>query len=165
MDVVTFRIGPTDRHVEAFDICGGCGGGNPSVTWNNITNFSTIGQPGTARWVQPSPVGGGSSSGGGSNPPSAPPSPAPPDLTPILNAIAALKADLATLTAKVDAVAGVSVEARDAAKSAEIDSRDVNKARMDGWPAAGGTVTVPCLVGSVPRAFGGSSTVTFCPKE
>ncbi|MEZ5421122.1 MAG: hypothetical protein R2708_27810 [Vicinamibacterales bacterium] len=27
MDVVTFRLGPTDRHVQAFDVCGSCGAG------------------------------------------------------------------------------------------------------------------------------------------
>lgn len=58
MDVVTYRIGPTDRHVQAFDICGSCGGGSPSVVWNDITNWATIGQPGTAIWIQPGPVSG-----------------------------------------------------------------------------------------------------------
>lgn len=112
MDVVTFRLGPTDRHVEAFDICGGCGGGNPSVVWQNITNYATIGQPGTARWVQPQPVsggGGGTGGGGHVDPPPA------VNLQPVLDALAAL-------TVKVDAVAGVAVAARDAALDAKSEA-------------------------------------------
>lgn len=106
MDVVTFRVGPTDRHVEAFDVCGGCGGGNPSVTWNNITNYATMGQPGTAIWVVPV---------AGSEPP--PPVDPPPavNLQPVLDALAAL-------TVKVDAVAGVAVAARDAALDAKSEA-------------------------------------------
>jgi len=155
MDVVTFRIGPTDRHVQAFDICGACGGGNPSVVWNDITNWATIGNPGTARWVQPVAVGG-SGSGGGGTPSPTPPQPAPAapvNLQPILDALAAL-------AVKIDAVAGVAVEARDAAKSAEHDARELN-----GRPApAVPVLAVPCLVGRVPRAFGGSVEARFCPE-
>lgn len=108
MDVVTFRVGPTDRHVEAFDVCGGCGGGNPSVTWNNITNYATMGQPGTAIWVAPVV---------GSDPPPPPPVDPPPtvNLQPVLDALAAL-------TVKVDAVAGVAVAARDAALDAKSEA-------------------------------------------
>lgn len=107
MDVVTFRVGPTDRHVEAFDVCGGCGGGNPSVTWNNITNYATMGQPGTAIWVAPV----------ASEPPPPPPVDPPPavNLQPVLDALAAL-------TVKVDAVAGVAVAARDAALDAKSEA-------------------------------------------
>lgn len=159
MDVVTFRIGPTDRHVQAFDICGACGGGNPSVVWNDITNFSTIGQPGTAIWVQPTAVGG-AAGGGGGTPLPAPPAPAPAvDYTPLLNALAA---KLDALAVKVDAVAGVAVEARDAARSAEHDAREVNAARMEPQPLP--VLSVPCLVGRVPRAFGGSTEARFCPE-
>ncbi len=107
MDVVTFRVGPTDRHVEAFDVCGGCGGGPPSVTWNNITNYATMGQPGTAIWVAPV----------ASEPPPPPPVDPPPavNLQPVLDALAAL-------TVKVDAVAGVAVAARDAALDAKSEA-------------------------------------------
>lgn len=107
MDVVTFRVGPTDRHVEAFDVCGGCGGGAPSVTWNNITNYATMGQPGTAIWVAPV----------ASEPPPPPPVDPPPtvNLQPVLDALAAL-------TVKVDAVAGVAVAARDAALDAKSEA-------------------------------------------
>jgi hypothetical protein len=56
MDVVTFRVGPTDRHVEAFDIIGGAGGDNPRAVWQDITNYATQGNPGTARWVKPEGV-------------------------------------------------------------------------------------------------------------
>lgn len=157
MDVVTFRIGPTDRHVQAFDICGACGGGNPSVVWNDITNWATIGNPGTAVWVQPVAVGG-PSSGGGGTPLPAPPSPAPAapvNLQPVLDAIAALRADL---EGKLATIAGVAVAARDAAMSAEHDAREIN-----GRPAPVPVLSVPCLTGRVPKAFGGSSEVTFCP--
>jgi hypothetical protein len=56
MDVVTFRVGPTDRHVEAFDVIGGAGGDNPRAVWQDITNYATQGNPGTARWVKPEGV-------------------------------------------------------------------------------------------------------------
>lgn len=157
MDVVTFRIGPTDRHVEAFDICGNCGGGSPTVEWNNITNFATIGNPGTARWVQPSPVAGGSVTPPVVTPPQSP----PVDTKPLTDALAALAAKLDALSVKVDAVAGVAVQARDAAQSAEHDAREVNAWRLDQPPVP--VLSVPCLVGRVPKAFGGSTEVTFCP--
>lgn len=164
MDVVTFRLGPTDRHVEAFDICGGCGGGTPTVVWQNITNYATIGQPGTARWVQPQPVsgggGGGSSGGGGGTPPAT-----PVDLAPVLAAVA----ELAT---KVDAVAALALAARDAAQDArteaeqaKVNASDVRhlaipemKALIEGAGLSG------CLVGRVPKAFGGTTEVRFCPE-
>lgn len=110
-------------------------------------------------YAPPRPAEGGASSGGGGNPPSTPPS---TDLGPVLQAIAALKADLATLTVKVDAVAGVAVDARDAALSAAHDAREVNAWRMEPKPVP--VLAVPCLVGRVPKPFGGSSEVTFCPK-
>lgn len=158
MDVVTWRIGPTDRHVQAFDICGACGGGNPSVVWSDITNWQTLGNAGTAIWIKPEPVGGTGSGGGGTSPtPTPPPTSPAPDYTAKLNELAAA---LATLTAKLDAVAGVAVEARDAAKSAEHDARELN-----GRPAPVTVISVPCLTGKVPRAFGGSSEVTFCPPK
>lgn len=116
MDVVTFRVGPTDRHVEAFDVCGGCGGGNPSVTWNNITNYATMGQPGTAIWVAPVVSEPG---------PIDPPPPAPVvDLRPVLDAIAAL-------VVKVDAVAGLTLAARDAALDAKSEAEQAKTNASD----------------------------------
>ncbi len=151
MDVVTWRIGPTDRHVQAFDICGACGGGSPSVTWSDITNWSTIGQPGTAIWLKPEP-GDESGSGGGGTP--TPPQPLPgPDYTAQLNAIGTALADI---LARLGAVEGVLAETRDAAKSAEHDAREINQRPVP-------VLAVPCLTGRVPKAFGGSSEVTFCP--
>lgn len=158
MDVVTFRVGPTDRHVEAFDVCGGCGGGNPSVTWNNITNYATMGQPGTAIWV--APVVKVSEPG-----PIDPPPPAPTvDLRPVLDAIAAL-------VVKVDAVAGLALAARDAALDAKSEAEQAKTNASDVKHLA-----VPelktlieragltgCLVGRVPKTFGGSTEVRFCP--
>lgn len=153
MDVVTWRVGPTDRHVQAFDICGACGGGSPSVTWSDITNWQTLGQPGTAIYIRPEPVGDPGSGGGGTpTPPQAPPA---PDYTAKLDAIAAA---IATLTAKLDTLAGVMVETRDAAKSAEHDAREINARPVP-------VVSVPCLTGRVPKAFGGSAEVTFCPPQ
>ena len=164
MDVVTFRLGPTDRHVEAFDICGGCGGGAPTVVWQNITNYATLGQPGTARWVQPQPVSGGGNGGGGGTGGGTPPA-TPVDLAPVLAAVT----ELAT---KVDAVAALALAARDAAQDARteaeqarVNASDVKhlavpelKALIERAGLAG------CLVGRVPKAFGGSTEVRFCPE-
>lgn len=164
MDVVTFRLGPTDRHVEAFDICGGCGGGTPTVVWQNITNYATIGQPGTARWVQPQPVSGGGNGGGGGTGGGTPPA-TPVDMAPVLAAVA----ELAT---KVDAVAALALAARDAAQDAraeaeqaKVNASDVRhlaipelKALIEAAGLSG------CLVGRVPKAFGGTTEVRFCPE-
>lgn len=164
MDVVTFRLGPTDRHVEAFDICGGCGGGAPTVVWQNITNYATIGQPGTARWVQPQPVSGGGNGGGGGTGGGTPPA-TPVDMAPVLAAVA----ELAT---KVDAVAALALAARDAAQDAraeaeqaKVNASDVRhlaipelKALIEAAGLSG------CLVGRVPKAFGGTTEVRFCPE-
>lgn len=165
MDVVTFRIGPTDRHVEAFDICGGCGGGSPSVVWQNITNYATLGQPGTARWVRPEPVAGGGTGGGGTGGGTGGTVPPPPvNLQPLLDRLAALEA---ALGAKLDGLAAVAVETRDAAKSAEHDARELNAFRL-----AGGMDLTPLLAALEPfkagwpeysgRVFG--TGVTLRPK-
>jgi len=135
MDVVTWRIGPTDRHVQAFDICGACGGGSPSVVWADITNWSTIGNPGTARWVQPQPV-----SGGGPAPtPTPAPAPAPAvNLKPVLDAITAL-------AAKVDALAAKPLPALDLSDVyARLDtvSRQVDEARQDVQALSSKPITV-----------------------
>lgn len=61
MDVIVFRIGPTDRHVQAFDVCGSCGGDGAHAKWDDITDWKTKaeggnpgwGEPGTAIWVKP----------------------------------------------------------------------------------------------------------------
>lgn len=154
MDVVTWRIGPTDRHVQAFDICGACGGGSPSVTWSDITNWSTLGQSGTAIWLKPAPVGDPGSGGGGTTP-TPPQTPPAPDYTVKLDALAAA---IATLTAKLDTLAGVMVETRDAATSAAHDAREINARPVP-------VVSVPCLTGRVPKAFSGSAKMTLCPPQ
>lgn len=106
----------------------------------------------------PKPAGVGSGSGGGGTSPPAPPQPAPaPDLTPILAKLDALAAQIAALTAKLDTLAGVIVETRDAAKSAEHDAREVNAWRMQPVPPP--VVTIPCMRGSV---YGRG--VRFCPE-
>jgi hypothetical protein len=154
LDVVTFRIGPTDRHVEAFDICGACGGGNPSVVWNDITNYSTIGQPGTAIWVKPDgvPVPGPEPEPG----PGPTPVPAPCDLGPVL-------AELRTLRERIEQVGAIASNARDAAASAAHDAKELNAARHAGWPAVGGPAGPwPVYEGRVPT-FGG--TVRLNPRQ
>lgn len=148
MDVVTWRIGPTDRHVQAFDICGRCGGANPSVEWGDITNWATLGNPGTARWVRPEPVDDGV--------PPPPPPPPPTDLSAVLTKLNAIGTTLADILARLGAVEGVLGDTRDAAQSAAHDAREINQRPVP-------VLAVPCLTGRVPKAFGGSSEVTFCP--
>jgi hypothetical protein len=65
MDIAAFRVGPSDRHVECYDIIAGAGGPSPTPAWQDMTNYATMGQPGTARWAEPQPDWAGSSSGGG----------------------------------------------------------------------------------------------------
>lgn len=152
LDVVTYRIGPTDRHVLAFDICGACGSSVARPVWSDITNRATVGQPGTARWVKPEPVDGASSGGGGAPPTTAPPAPVPGrDYT----------ADLAAIVAKIDAVAALVLAARDAALNAERDTQLLLNRPAPPVPI----LSIPCLVGRVPKTFGGSTVVTFCPVE
>lgn len=160
MDAITFRRGPTDRHVEVFDICGGCGAPGARPAWQDVTDYARLGQPGTARWVQPSaPSGNAGGTGGGGGV-----SPAPVDLKPVLDALAALGA-------KVDAVAALALAARDGAldakaqaEQAKINASDIKhlaipelKALLEQSGVTG------CLVGRVPKAFGGSTEVRFCP--
>lgn len=133
MDVVTWRIGPTDRHVQAFDICGACGGGNPSVVWSDITNWATLGQPGTAIWLQPGPVSGPTPT------PTPTPTPAPSvDLRPVLDALAAL-------TAKVDALAARPAPAVDLSEvlgRLDTVSVQVDEARKDVQALASKSIAV-----------------------
>jgi hypothetical protein len=101
MDVIAFRVGPTDRHVECFDIIEAAGGANPRPGWGDITNYATIGQPGTARWAEPQPSwaaeggdtgdgGGGGGGGGGGQ----------------TGDVAALRAEVAALRESHEALAG-----------------------------------------------------------
>jgi hypothetical protein len=96
MDVVTFRLGPTDRHVEAFDVIGGAGGPSPRPVWQDITNYATVGNPGTARWVRPDGVA----------PPQPQPEPGPaPTPTPAPAPVACnCKADLERVTSALVAL-------------------------------------------------------------
>jgi hypothetical protein len=57
MDVITYRLGDDPRYTAAWDVCAACGSSSARVVWNEITNYSTIGQPGTAIWIQPPSVG------------------------------------------------------------------------------------------------------------
>lgn len=165
LDVVVFRIGPTDRHVQAFDICGACGGtdsnGNPTAhpVWNDITNWATIGQPGTAVYVKPP-----------SGPPPVEPPPVPTpgpivpapgtppvDLTPILDRLAALET---LLTAKLDGIAAVSVEARDTAYQARDHAHEILNGSL---PKVLDALAVrPCYAGSQGGWAGGK--IRLCPE-
>lgn len=157
LDVVVFRLGPTDRHVQAFDICGACGGGNPSVVWNDITNWATIGQPGTAVYVKPPsgpppvepvPIPG---------PIMPPPSTPPVDLSPILARLAALETLLA---AKLDGIAAVSVETRDAALTARDHAFEIRHGQHDAILAA--LAVRPCFAGRQSGWSGGA--IRLCPE-
>ena len=162
LDVVTYRIGPTDRHVLAFDICGACGSPSARVVWNDITDRASIGRPGTARWVKPP-------SSVVVTPP--PVDPVSPDLAAIRADItslrAALLAEIAILKANHDGIAAVATEARDKAAEAAFEALNAAsraseiKTQLDNLPAG---QPMPCLVGRVPRALGGSSEVVFCPR-
>ena len=79
-DVLAYYLGPTDRHVEAYDVIAAHEDPSARIVWNNITNEATIGQPGTARFVHP--VTGGGFSGSQPNPT---PTPTPVPTTYTLN--------------------------------------------------------------------------------
>jgi hypothetical protein len=111
----------------------------------------------------PKPAGGGVSSGGGGTPLPAPPAPAPApvNLAPILAKLDAQAAQIAALVAKLDAMQGAVNAA--AAESLNAASRASEiKTLIENLPAS---KPLPCLTGRVPRAWGGSADVTFCPKE
>lgn len=166
MDAITFRRGPTDRDVEVYDICGGCGAPGARGAWQDVTDYSRFGQPGHARYVKPSPVGGtsGGSGTGGANAGGAGSLPPTTNLQPVLDALAAL-------TAKVDAIAALALAARDAAldgksqaEQAKINASDVRHIAMPELKALLEKSGVTgCLKGKVPKAFGGSTEVVFCP--
>lgn len=141
-----------------------CIGGVGSNGYEN--NFRCVGY-GSERlpaaqnvYPPPRPAGGGVSSGGGGTPFPAPPSPAPVpavDLSPVLKLLESLGQRLAALEAKGAAIDAAAFEALNgASRASEI------KTLLENLPAS---KPVPCLTGRVPKAFGGSTEVTFCPKE
>jgi hypothetical protein len=67
-DVLDYYLGPTDRHVEVFDVIGGHESAGANPAWQNMTNYNTIGNPGTARFVHPVTNGGYSGPPVGGNP-------------------------------------------------------------------------------------------------
>lgn len=150
LDVVAYRVGPTDRHVECFDICGACGGGNPSVQWNDITNYATMGQPGTAIWVRPEVVT--------PDPDPGPVDPTPPPSNqPVLEAIAALGAALGQLRADVGRVEALAQRAAFESLNAAGRCSEI-KTQIENLPAG---KPFPVYTGRLP--FIGSVTLT--PKE
>jgi len=105
-------------------------------------------------YLPPRPAGAGSIT-----PPPPPPPPAGINLQPVLAAIAALQV-------KLDAVAGLALDARDTAERARLeaasaahDAREINAWRMEPLKPT----VIPCLTGRVPKPWGGSTDVTFCP--
>lgn len=151
MDVVTWRIGPTDRHVQAFDICGACGGGSPSVTWSDITNWATIGNPGTAIWIKPESVSDGGT------PVVTPPVVPTVDLAPLIAKIDAQAAQIAALMAKLDALGANVAKAAHESEQAAIRASAI-KTQIENLPASQ-PVVFPCMRGSV---YGRG--VRFCPE-
>ena len=161
LDVVTFRIGPTDRHVQAFDICGACGGGSPQVVWNDITNWQTIGQAGTAVWVRPAGVVDPEPQPPTPSPQPAPqPAPAPPvDLSPLMAKLDAILAEIAVLKANHDGIAAVATEARD--KAADAANESLNAAAR-ALQILDGLALKPCFAGSQSGWAGGK--IRLCPE-
>lgn len=155
MDVVTYLLDPANpRMVAAWDVCGGCGAPGARVVFNEITNYATIGQPGTAIWIRPEPV-----AGGGQPTPTPVPTPAPAvNLQPVLDALAALSARLDAVDAKADAA---SREALNAALRA-LELLDAVRAIPTTHPPAQ-PVTVPCMVGSQSGWAGGK--IRLCREE
>lgn len=166
MDAITFRRGPTDRDVEVYDICGGCGAPGARSAWQDVTDYARFGQPGHARYVAPTPPasggGGGTGTGGGGGGVVVPP-PAT-NLQPVLDALAAL-------TAKVDAVAALALAARDGALDAKAQAEQAKINASDALHIAIPELkallekagVTGCLKGRIPKAFGGSTEVLFCP--
>lgn len=66
-DAITYYIGPTDRHVEVYDFIIGHEAAGAHIGWNDTTNYRTMGNPGTARFVHP--VTGGGYDGNQTQPP------------------------------------------------------------------------------------------------
>lgn len=155
------------RKVEVYDVIGGAGGPSPTITWQNMTNYETAGGPGTALCIAPddTPLPGSPapSPSPTPQPQPTPQPPAGPSTQEVLDAVRALEAKVAEIAAKVDAVAGVTVAARDFAEEAKTNASDVLHVAL---PAAVERLLAAphkCLEGRVPKAFGGSTTVVFCP--
>ena len=73
-DCIAWYVGPTDRHVQVYDVIINHEFSNAEVGRIDQTNYDTIGNPGTARFVHPVTGGGysGPPVGGNPNPPGAP---------------------------------------------------------------------------------------------
>jgi hypothetical protein len=57
-DIVGFVVDEANddpKMIEAYDVIAGAGGPNPTIYWGNVTNYDTIGQPGTAIAIHPPP--------------------------------------------------------------------------------------------------------------
>lgn len=144
----------TGKAVTVIDVIGGAGGPNPTPAWQAFSDL-----PGPGAWIKPTAVDGGVSGGGGTPLP-APPAPVPAvDLKPLLAAVAAL-------SAKVDALGAIVIEARDAATSAraeaeqaKINASDVKHVSIPALQASIGPMSAPVYTG---RIFG--QNVTLTPK-
>jgi hypothetical protein len=128
MDVLAFRVGPTDRHVECFDVIEGAGGGNAQPAWQDITDFATMGQPGTARWAEPKPEWAAQGGGGQPAPQPTPqpaPQPKPTDLEPVLALLRAVQSALTQQQAEI-----VGIRDQVAAIAARADTSDQISANL-----------------------------------
>jgi hypothetical protein len=120
MDVIAFRVGPTDRHVECFDVIADAGGANPTPVWNDITDFATMGQPGTARWAEPQPNWAAADSGGGTG--------VKPDAGGNDADVAKLKIEVAQLKKQVEELTGQVNHARAEAAAANSTATSTENA-------------------------------------
>jgi hypothetical protein len=57
-DCIAWYVGPTDRHVEVYDVIVAHESASAHIGWNDITGYDTMGEPGTARYVHPYNGGG-----------------------------------------------------------------------------------------------------------
>lgn len=116
-DKLIARVAP----YRIFDIVGGGGAKGQRAVWDDTGHFAKA-----SDLVDRSalPCGGAPPAPGGGTGP-APTPPAPVNLAPVLEALAALRADVAAL-------AGVVGDIRAAAQSAEHDAREINASRMAG---------------------------------
>lgn len=156
LDVVTWRVGPTDRHVLVFDICGACGSASARPVWNEIT-VHPIGAPGSARWVKPEGVTPTPTPSPQPVPQPAPAPQPPVDLSAVLAKLDAILAEIAVLRQNHDGIAQLALDARDKAVDAAFEAKNAAER------AAELLALDRCVVGKVPKAFGGSAEVRFCP--
>lgn len=125
-DALAYYVGPTDRHVEVYDFIIGHEGAGAHIGWLDQTNYQTMGNQGTARFVHPRTSGGYEGSPSPNpNPtpnPTPGPRPTPSPTNPMLNL--------------VEAVNRVAMAAKHELSEAEIQ-KFAARARELGWNGGG----------------------------